>query len=97
MKQPAYRLAAALGALGMALHVAPAFSSRPPNLVSGSVTSVQARSIVINGVSYDVQLQGGALHQLSEVNVGDRVQLVLTGPKGAASTQVSAIRAQNAR
>jgi len=97
MKQPAYKLIGAFGALGMALHMTPAFSAHPPNMVTGSVTSVQARSIVVNGVSYDVQIQGSALHQLEQVHVGDRVQLVLTGPKGSASRQVSGIRVQNAR
>lgn len=95
MKQSAYKFIAALGALGMALHVAPAFSSRPPNVVSGNVTSVQARSIVVNGVSYDVQLQGGALRQLGQLHVGDKVQLVLTGAKGARTTLVSSIRVQH--
>lgn len=84
-----------LGALGMALHVAPALSARAPNIVAGSVSSVQARSIVVNGVTYNVQIEGSALHQLGQLHVGDRVQLVLTGPKGAA--QVSAIRVQNGR
>jgi hypothetical protein len=96
MKQSAYKLIAAIGALGMALQVAPAFSARPPSLVSGNVTSVQARSIVVNGVSYDVQLQGGALRQLGQLHVGDKVQLVLTGAKGARTSQVSSIRVQHA-
>jgi hypothetical protein len=89
-------MAFALGAAAMMLHMAPALSARPPNVVSGSVTSVQARSIVVNGHSYDVQLQGGALRQLSQIHVGDRVELVLTGRNGAASTQVSAIHVHNA-
>jgi hypothetical protein len=95
MKQSGYKFTVALGVLGLALHIAPALSARPPTMVSGSVTSIQARSIVVNGVSYDVQLQGSALHQLGQLHVGDRVQLVLTGRKGAA--QVSAIRVQNGR
>ncbi|HWG76942.1 MAG TPA: hypothetical protein VN660_09135 [Steroidobacteraceae bacterium] len=95
MKQTNYRLVVALGALGLALHAAPALSARPPAMVSGSVTAIQARSVVVNGVSYEVQLQGSALHQLGQLHVGDRVQLVLTGRKGAA--QVSAIRVQNGR
>jgi len=95
MKQSAYRFIGALGALGMALHVAPAFSGRAPNIVSGTVTSVQARSLVVNGVSYDVKLQGGALHQLGQVHVGDRVQLVLSGARGVATAQVSTIRVQH--
>lgn len=97
MKQPAHKMIGALGALGLALSIAPAFGAHPPDMVSGSVTSVQARSIVVNGVSYDVQIQGAALHELEQVHVGDRVQLVLAGPKGAASREVSAIRVQNAR
>lgn len=95
MKKTDYRFIVALGVLGLALHVAPALGARPPTMVSGSVTAIQARSVVVNGVSYDVQLQGGALHQLGQLHVGDRVLLVLTGRKGAA--QVSAIRVQNGR
>jgi hypothetical protein len=97
MKQPAFRWIGALGALGLVWHIAPAFATRSPDLISGSVTSVQARTIVVNGVSYEVRIQGAALHQLAQVHVGDKVQLVLTGPKGAPLTQVSAIRVQNAR
>lgn len=96
MKQSAYRFIGVLGALGMALQAAPAFSSRAPVLVSGSVTSVDGRQIVVNGTSYEVQLQGGALQQLEQVHVGDKVDLVLTGPPGASSTQVSAIRVHHA-
>ena len=91
MKMLAYRIAFALGASALVLQMAPALGARPPNVVAGSVSSVQARSIIVNGVRYDVQLQGGALHQLSQVHVGDRVELVLTGRNGATSTQVSAI------
>lgn len=97
MKQPSFRWIGALGALGLVWHIAPAFATRSPDLVSGSVTSVQARSIVVNGVSYEVRLQGSALQQLAQVHAGDRVQLVLTGPKDAPATQVSEIRVQNAR
>jgi hypothetical protein len=96
MKQSADKLIGVLAALGMALQCAPAFSARPPVLVSGNVTSVDGQQIVVNGNSYDVQLQGPALGQLEQVHVGDRVDLVLTGPPGAASTQVSAIRVHNA-
>lgn len=95
MKQSGYRFIVAFGALGLALHVAPALSARPPAMVSGNVTGIQARSVVVNGVSYDVQLQGNALHQLGELHVGDRVQLVLAGRKGA--QQVAAIRVQHGR
>lgn len=97
MKQPAYRLIGTLAALGMALQAAPALSSRAPNMVSGSVTGVEARQITINGVSYKVQLQGPALRQLAQIHVGQKVDLVLTGPSGAASTQVSAIRVHDGR
>jgi len=97
MKHPTIKAFTVLGAVAMALHMVPAFSSRAPNLVSGSVTGIQARTIVVNGVSYAVQIQGAALHQLEQLHVGDQVQLVLTGPQGAASTQVSAIRVRNAR
>ncbi|MGH9917634.1 MAG: hypothetical protein ACRD6W_01995, partial [Nitrososphaerales archaeon] len=91
----AYRLIVVLGALGMVLQGAPAFSSRAPNLASGSVTSINGNQIVVNGASYNVQLQGPALHELEQVHVGDKVDLVLTGPPGAASTQVSGIRVRH--
>jgi hypothetical protein len=96
MKQRAYGLIGTLAALGMALYGAPAFSARPPSMVSGSVTSIEGRQIVVNGVAYDVQLQGTALHQLGQVRVGQRVDLVLSGPPGAAATQVTGISVHNA-
>lgn len=91
MKQSAYRFIGAAGALAMALHMAPAFSSRPPIILSGTVTAVEARTVVVDGVSYPVQLQGSVLGELAQLHVGDRVQLVLNGPRGAAATQVSSI------
>ena len=95
MIKSVYKSVAVLGVLATALHIAPASSARAPNLVSGSVTGIQARSVVVNGVTYNVQIQGGALQQLAQLHVGDRVQLLLTGPKGAA--QVSSIRVQHER
>jgi len=96
MKIPAFRVAGTLAALAMMLHGALAFSGRPPSMVSGSVTSVEGRQISVDGVSYYVQLQGAALQQLAQVHVGERVDLVLSGPPGAATTQVSAIRVHDA-
>ncbi|HTW75946.1 MAG TPA: hypothetical protein VMD56_13615 [Steroidobacteraceae bacterium] len=96
MKQSALKLIGVLGVLGLALQGAPAFSSRAPVLVSGSVTSINGGQIVVNGVSYDVQLQGQALHQLEQVRVGDKVDLVLSGRPGSGATQVSAIRVHHA-
>jgi len=96
MKQSAYRFIGGLATLAMALQAGPALSSRAPTLVSGSVTGVDGNQIVVNGRSYEVQVQGRALQQLEQVHVGDKVDLVLTGPPGAASTQVSAIRVHHA-
>jgi hypothetical protein len=96
MKQSAYKWIGALGALGMVFCGSSAFGSRGPTMVSGSVSSIDGRQIIVNGTSYDVQLQGPALQQLEQVHVGDKVDLVLTGPPGAASTQVSAIRVHHA-
>ncbi len=92
MKHSAHKLIGVLCAAGLALQVAPALSSRAPTLVSGSVTSIEGRQITVNGTSYAVRLQGAALRQLEQVHIGDKVDLVLSGPPGAASTQVSAIR-----
>ncbi len=97
MKQTAYRLISPLAAATMVLYGAAALSARPPVQVSGTVTSIEGRQITIDGARYDVQLQGAALQQLAQVHVGDKVDLVLSGPLGAASTQVSAIREHNAR
>jgi len=96
MKHSAYKFVGVLGALGLALQAGPAWSSRGLTMVSGSVTGIDGRQITVNGTSYDVQLKGGALQQLEQVHVGDKVDLVLTGPPGAASTQVSAIRVHHA-
>jgi hypothetical protein len=97
MKQSASRLIGPLAAAALVLYGVPALSARPPVQVSGTVTSIEGRQIAIDGTRYDVQLQGGALQQLAQVHVGDKVDLVLSGPVGASSTQVSAIREHNAR
>jgi len=98
MKQPNLKLAALVAALSMALNAAPAWTSRIPDfLVSGTVTSVAGgQQITINGKSYPIQLQGPALQQLRQVQVGQTVDVELSGPPGATSTQVVGINVHHA-
>jgi hypothetical protein len=69
----------------------PAFSSRPPDMVSGTVSAVSGTQIVVNGQSYGVKANSPALRALQGVQVGTAVDLVLNGPPQAAATQVIAI------
>jgi hypothetical protein len=99
MKQPTFLSiqpwAGPLAVLALAIYGAPVLAARPPIQVSGTVTAVEGRQIVVDGISYPVQLQGAALQQLGQIRVGTRVDVVLSGPRGATATQVTTIRTHN--
>ncbi len=82
-------MAAAL--LGLAAH--PAAANRiAGDVVTGQVTSIRAPyEIVIDGHAYAVKASSAAAGVLHTLSPGDRVDLVLDGPKGNAATQVTAV------
>jgi hypothetical protein len=97
MKKSTIRRTAALAVLALTAYAVPGFAAMViQNVVSGTVTSVGSGQIVINGTTYNVQLQGPALQELQQVHAGEVVDVALSGPPGAAGTQVVAIHVHNA-
>lgn len=79
-------------AVTLVLSSAPAWSVRPPdNMISGTVSAVSGNQIVVDGKSYSVKVDGGALRELQHVQVGQVVDLVLNGAPKASSSQVVAL------
>jgi|SRR5271155_5745243 len=90
--RPARQITLTLAALGLALCAPAAFSSRPaPYLVTGTLTSIDAGQITVNGTTYSVQPSGPGLSELQQLHVGQLVDLILSGPPTAAATQVVVI------
>ena len=97
MTQSIFKRSTAFAALALALHVAPALSARVSGTVtSGTVTAINGYDITVNGQTYSVQTTGDALSQLQQVQPGQQVDLVLSGPPGATTTQVVAIHVHTA-
>jgi hypothetical protein len=85
-------VAAALTVMAALLPQAPALASRvPPNMLSGSVTGVSGNQIIVDGKSYSVRTDSPALRQLQQLQVGQKVDLVLNGPPSSAASQVVAV------
>jgi len=97
MKRHTLKLTAMLAVLAM-LPVGWALAAMPiAFMVNGTVTSVAGNQVVIDGKAYKVQTQGPALHDLEAIHPGEKVQVFLNGPPGAAGSQVVAINVQKAR
>ena len=87
-----FRMVAAVAVLALAIPAGTALATRIPDFtVSGTVTSAAGSQIVIDGKTYNVQVQGSALRELEQVQAGQVVDVILSGPPGAAGTQVVAI------
>lgn len=90
-------LSISLALVATTLPGTPALASRAMPIVTGEVNAVSANHIVVDGKSYSVQLQGRALHQLQQVQSGQKVDLVLDGPPQAATTHVVDIHVRQAQ
>jgi len=92
MKQLNFKVLAAVAVLALAIPGGDALATRVFDFtVSGTVTRVTSNQIVINGKTYYVPVQGPALRDLEQVHPGQVVDVILSGPPGAAGTQVVAI------
>src|SRR6185312_17106728 len=91
MRHCSYAVRAAI--MMLALSASSAWASRPLPGISGTFTSVSANQIVIDGHAYSVPVDSPALHELSQIRPGQQVDVVLSGPPGAAGTQVVDIHA----
>jgi hypothetical protein len=89
MKRAAATAVLAIG-LGVGACTAVAWGAMPvAGTVSGTVTSASTgQQIVVDGKSYDVDIQGPALGELAQVHTGDKVDLILSGPPGAPGSKV---------
>jgi hypothetical protein len=76
--------------LGLGTGIGAAWGSMPvAGTVSGTVTSASGgQQIIVDGKSYDVDIQGPALGELAQVHTGDKVDLILNGPPGAPGSKV---------
>jgi hypothetical protein len=84
---------AALLTLGAAALGARAAEASAPvaGQVTGTVSAVTASSITVNGTTYQLLAKSPALEQVSAVQPGEIVTLVLNGPANSASSRVVAI------
>lgn len=88
-------LVAAVSA-GILIATGAAFASIPnTNIVTGTVTGVEANQITVDGKTYSVDVQGSALQALAQLHAGDQVKLVLNGPPGSSGAQVEAIQVRS--
>ena len=86
-------LAAAL----MTLATQPVLATKPVprSTISGTLTSTGAGQIVVNGTVYHIQPQSAAATEIANLQAGQSVQVTLSGPASAQTSEVVEIHATN--
>jgi hypothetical protein len=90
-------LAATLLLMSVMLHGTLAVAARVANMLSGNVTGVSGNQIIVDGRTYSVRLSSPALRELQQIQVGQKVDLVLSGAPQAATTEVIGIHVHEAQ
>ena len=84
-----------LAAAIMTLATEPVLATKPVlrATVSGTLTSTAAGEVVVNGTVYHIQPQSAAATEVANLQAGQSVQVTLSGPPGAQTSQVVEIHA----
>jgi hypothetical protein len=84
-----------LAAAIMTLATEPILAAKPvpQSTISGTLTSQGAGEIVVNGTVYHIQPQSAAANEIANLQAGQSVQVTLSGPPGAQTSQVVEIHA----
>jgi hypothetical protein len=90
-------LAATLLLTSVTWHATVAVAARVANMLSGNVTGVSGNQIMVDGRSYSVRLNSPALRELQQIQVGQKVDLVLSGAPQASTTEVIGIHVHEAQ
>jgi hypothetical protein len=90
-------LAATLLLMSATLHGTLAVAARVSSMLSGNVTGVSGNQIIVDGRNYSVRLNSPALRELQQVQVGQKVDLVLSGAPQASATEVIGIHVHEAQ
>ncbi len=90
-------LSATVLLMSVTLHGTLAVAARVSGMLSGNVTGVSGNQIMVDGRNYSVRLNSPALRELQQIQVGQKVDLVLSGAPQASTTEVIGIHVHEAQ